>query len=76
MQNKITRRQSLGVILAGLCGTRLVPLQPAAPDYARLTAVATRRRAIDAVNEFTRVKMKEESFYRRIIPQVAFDGVS
>jgi hypothetical protein len=32
--------------------------------------------AIDAVNDFTRTKMKEDGFYRRILPPVSIDRVT
>lgn len=43
--------------------------------FAQLSTPGMEKRAIDAVNDFTRVKMREDGFYRRIIPplQIAND---
>jgi hypothetical protein len=36
---------------------------------------AAEKRAIDAVNDFTRMKMREDGFFRRIMPPVPIDGI-
>lgn len=43
--------------------------------FSQLSTPGMEKRAIDAVNDFTRVKMREDGFYRRIIPplQIAND---
>src|SRR4249920_2564419 len=72
MNRRFFLKRTIGMA-AGAALAPLLPAKPASKDiYVLLTgrqcAKSTSLAAIDAVNSFTRTKMREDGFYRRILP--------